>query len=199
LGDIVPGINYIKKGDISTAGRNLFIAIAYIFLGMAILAMCYDLMQEQMVEKVKAIALRLGIISETDENGDEILPKNELEDRDNMEDIEKEPFESRRTPVSREATRIQVKSRNSDDFEYDASRDNHGYLEEEDEPPTRIHGGGTNHKEKSYAGSSVDREESELSFRDASHRESSNLIKGKSNLSEREPSVLLFKEPIGLH
>lgn len=78
---------------------------------MAILAMCYDLMQEEMVEKVRVIGIKLGIINEFDED-DESVAKNELDKSACLETIdEEEKYNDKlETNKTREATRINVKS-----------------------------------------------------------------------------------------
>ena len=47
----MPGITALKNGDKSTASRNLLIAGIYLFFGIAILAMCFDLLQEELIIK----------------------------------------------------------------------------------------------------------------------------------------------------
>ena len=64
---MVPGINQLLAGDKSTGGRNLLIAFIYIFIGMAILAMCFDLMQHELVEKFVFIAKKLGLVEKDKE------------------------------------------------------------------------------------------------------------------------------------
>jgi hypothetical protein len=57
----VPGIAELKRGDEGLAGRNLLIAACYIIIGMAILAMCFDLIQEQLLGKIRLIGNKLGL------------------------------------------------------------------------------------------------------------------------------------------
>jgi hypothetical protein len=76
FGDLVPGINQLLASDKATGGRNLLIAFVYIFIGMAILAMCFDLMQHELVEKFVFIAKKLGI---TEKDKEDIIKEKEEE------------------------------------------------------------------------------------------------------------------------
>ena len=49
----------------------------YIFVGMAIMAMCIDLMQDQMFSKFKTITDKLGLGKQYD-NDEEIIEENEI-------------------------------------------------------------------------------------------------------------------------
>ena len=62
FGDYVPGIAALSKGtDNGVGGRNLIVAAIYVFFGMAILAMCFDLIQESLIGKFSLIGKKLGI------------------------------------------------------------------------------------------------------------------------------------------
>ena len=66
FGDFVPGSRYIYQvtGDIDSQDANakLIIGALYILFGMAILGMCLNLMQEQIVVQVRNGLRRLGLI-----------------------------------------------------------------------------------------------------------------------------------------
>ncbi len=70
---MVPGLASITSGDFSKGSTNLIIATFYIVIGMSLLAMCFELIQDQIVNKVKHISQLLGIHSEEEEknNNDE--------------------------------------------------------------------------------------------------------------------------------
>jgi hypothetical protein len=72
----------ISSGDFSKGSRNLIIATFYIVIGMALLAMCFELIQDQIVNKVKHLSQLLGIHTEEDEQ-----EKKENEDKDEVEVI----------------------------------------------------------------------------------------------------------------
>ncbi|CAF2624045.1 unnamed protein product [Rotaria sp. Silwood2] len=63
FGDFVPG----QRKDDPNAGAKLFLGAIYVFIGMAILAMCFDLMQEEIVAKFRWLGRKIGII-EKDED-----------------------------------------------------------------------------------------------------------------------------------
>lgn len=70
FGDFVPGNKYIYKvtedeNDEASSKAKLVIGAIYMLLGMAILAMCLNLMQEQIVVQVRTAARRLGLIRPT--------------------------------------------------------------------------------------------------------------------------------------
>ncbi|CAF5181223.1 unnamed protein product, partial [Rotaria magnacalcarata] len=64
FGDFAPG----QITNESNVGEKLVIGTIYALFGMAILAMCFDLMQEEIVAKVHWIGRKLGIIESKDEN-----------------------------------------------------------------------------------------------------------------------------------
>lgn len=68
FGDYVPGLSKLASGnDTGRGGRNLLIASIYIFFGMAILAMCFDLIQEGLIHKFTLIGEKTGIIKKEEE------------------------------------------------------------------------------------------------------------------------------------
>ncbi|CAF1148851.1 unnamed protein product [Rotaria sp. Silwood1] len=66
FGDYVPGIT---SG--STSGLRFLLASIYILFGLAILAMCFDLIKEGIVDKFRWFANKLGIIANDDDQIDE--------------------------------------------------------------------------------------------------------------------------------
>jgi hypothetical protein len=62
LGDFVPG-NSIKD---TQAEEKLVLCSVYLFMGMSLIAMCFDLMQEEVTAKFRRLAIRLGIIDDPD-------------------------------------------------------------------------------------------------------------------------------------
>jgi hypothetical protein len=66
FGDFVPGVRYIyhrtDESDVEMANAKLVIGTIYILLGMAILGMCLNLMQEKIVLQVRTAARRLGLL-----------------------------------------------------------------------------------------------------------------------------------------
>lgn len=150
---------------------------------MAMLAMCYDLMEEQMVDKFRAIGIKLGIIKEyEDEDEDDLLPNQNFAngkvapENGNQYDYDTDYDTVKRTPTmlrgngmkemafENEPTRISVKSRNGDDEEENVERDK---FEKKNANANRTN--------------------------DSLKREASNSKKSSS----KEPSILLFKEPMG--
>lgn len=66
FGDFVPGIT---SGE--TSSLRFLLASLYILFGLAILAMCFDLIKEGIVDKVHWIANKLGIIADDDDQIDD--------------------------------------------------------------------------------------------------------------------------------
>ena len=66
FGDFVPGSRYIYQVsediDLHDANAKLIIGALYILFGMAILGMCLNLMQEQIVVQVRTGLRRIGLI-----------------------------------------------------------------------------------------------------------------------------------------
>lgn len=53
FGDIVPGIEHFEKMNNKNAvNRNLLLVGVYLFIGIAILAVCFDLLQETFIIKM---------------------------------------------------------------------------------------------------------------------------------------------------
>ncbi|CAF0847712.1 unnamed protein product [Rotaria sordida] len=69
FGDFVPG----QRKDDPNAGAKLFLGAIYVFIGMAILAMCFDLMQEEIVAKFRWLGRKIGIIEKEEEEEEMII------------------------------------------------------------------------------------------------------------------------------
>ncbi|UXI14637.1 Potassium channel subfamily K member 18 [Sarcoptes scabiei] len=63
FGDLVPGASIV---DNSGSQEKLAICSLYLLAGMAVLAMCFNLMQEEVIHKVRQLGKRLGIVSDDD-------------------------------------------------------------------------------------------------------------------------------------
>lgn len=94
---------------------------------MANLVMCYDLMEEQLSEKLKAISAKFGFSSENEEEDDitismkpKIKPVNNIE-QDYADDrgtsSSKQDFSDDENRIYTEPTKIDVRSRNDDEEE----------------------------------------------------------------------------------
>lgn len=67
FGDLVPG-----SGTVSDDGSQdkLVLCSLYLLVGMALIAMCFSLMQSEVIAKVRSFGIRLGIIKAEDEDDD---------------------------------------------------------------------------------------------------------------------------------
>lgn len=75
FGDFVPGQNQ----DDPYATPKLVLGAIYVLFGMAILAMCFDLMQEEIIAKFTWLGKKLGIIEKDEEDEAEELAEKEKE------------------------------------------------------------------------------------------------------------------------
>ncbi|RNA30940.1 T family of potassium channels 7-like [Brachionus plicatilis] len=85
FGDYVPG----QKEDDQNATFKLITGCIYLLIGMAILAMCFDLMQEEIIAKFTWLGKKLGIVD-----------KEEDEEETDEKDKEKKADESEEKKVS---------------------------------------------------------------------------------------------------
>ncbi|GFT68675.1 hypothetical protein NPIL_500641 [Nephila pilipes] len=67
FGDLVPGDSVVS--DEGTQ-EKLVICSLYLLIGMALIAMCFNLMQEEVIHKVRNCGRRIGIIKEQEEEDD---------------------------------------------------------------------------------------------------------------------------------
>ena len=77
FGDFVPGKAYIYNIDENIeeteANAKLVLGAVYILLGMGIIAMCVNLMQEKIIAEVRLLVRSLGLIREfRDVDGEEL-------------------------------------------------------------------------------------------------------------------------------
>lgn len=79
FGDLVPGIDKVLNGDETEGGKNLVITSIYVYVGLAILGMCFQLIQDQMTVKFGLIIKKLNCCKreekELQEQQDVIHPK----------------------------------------------------------------------------------------------------------------------------
>lgn len=93
---------------------------------MANLVMCYDLMEEQLTDKFKSIAIKLGFSSE--EEGEETIQNIRPQVDDSIKDLKIEEFtnkryefayqkklENQKIEIYKEPTQIHVRSRNNNE------------------------------------------------------------------------------------
>ncbi|XP_077511887.1 TWiK family of potassium channels protein 7-like isoform X2 [Amblyomma americanum] len=68
FGDLVPGDTVVSD---SGSQEKLVICSLYLLVGLALIAMCFNLVQEEVVHKLRALGRRLGVVSESDADSDE--------------------------------------------------------------------------------------------------------------------------------
>ena len=83
FGDFVPGQN---TSD-SLAGVKLLLGAVYALFGMAILAMCFDLMQEEIIAKFTWLGKKVGILKKEE---DELAEEEQLEQEKREKEFEKQ-------------------------------------------------------------------------------------------------------------
>lgn len=83
FGDFVPGQNSKDK----YAGPKLIAGAIYVLFGMAILAMCFDLMQEEIIAKFTWLGKKIGIIEkdESDLEEEKLKAENEKKEKEEKE------------------------------------------------------------------------------------------------------------------
>lgn len=62
FGDVVPGTDF----DNPTATAQMILGAIYVLFGMAILSMCFSLMQDEIIAKCKWVGQKLGILDKDD-------------------------------------------------------------------------------------------------------------------------------------
>lgn len=67
FGDLVPGDTVVSD---SGSQEKLVICSLYLLVGMALIAMCFNLMQEEVIYKVRNCGKRIGIIKDADDDED---------------------------------------------------------------------------------------------------------------------------------
>jgi hypothetical protein len=83
LGDFVPG----QAADDNLAFVKLIVAAVYALFGMATLAMCFDLMQEEIIAKFTWLGKKLGIIDSEVPTDETNISKNRKDFADNNDPI----------------------------------------------------------------------------------------------------------------
>lgn len=95
------------SGNEAEGGKSLLIASIYIYIGLAILGMCFQLIQDQISEKFGAIGEQLNFCKKKeDENHDELPTYSRSQQEEMLK--EKSNLENSRLEI-REATLISVK------------------------------------------------------------------------------------------
>ncbi|XP_064460217.1 potassium channel subfamily K member 18-like isoform X2 [Ornithodoros turicata] len=67
FGDLVPGDNVVSD---SGSQEKLVICSLYLLTGLALIAMCFNLVQEEVVHKIRTVGQRLGMISDSEDSDD---------------------------------------------------------------------------------------------------------------------------------
>ncbi|KFM74853.1 Two pore potassium channel protein sup-9, partial [Stegodyphus mimosarum] len=67
FGDLVPGDSVISEGG---SQEKLVMCSLYLLFGMALIAMCFNLMQEEVIHKVRSCGRRMGIIKDQEDDDD---------------------------------------------------------------------------------------------------------------------------------
>lgn len=65
FGDLVPGASVVGN---SGSQEKLVICSLYLLAGMALLAMCFNLMQEEVIHKIRLFGKKIGIINDCDDD-----------------------------------------------------------------------------------------------------------------------------------
>jgi len=66
FGDFVPGTTSRKTGDENGGNEMTVLCALYLVFGLALIAMCFDLIQEEAKNKFRRLGRRLGILTESD-------------------------------------------------------------------------------------------------------------------------------------
>ncbi|KAG8197367.1 hypothetical protein JTE90_013493 [Oedothorax gibbosus] len=69
FGDLVPGDSVISEGG---SQEKLVMCSLYLLFGMALIAMCFNLMQEEVIHKVRTCGRRIGILKDTEAEDDDM-------------------------------------------------------------------------------------------------------------------------------
>ncbi|KAG8196592.1 hypothetical protein JTE90_014153 [Oedothorax gibbosus] len=67
FGDLVPGVSVVSDDGTQ---EKLVICSLYLLVGMALIAMCFNLMQEEVIHKVRNCGRRIGIIKDQEDEDD---------------------------------------------------------------------------------------------------------------------------------
>ena len=69
FGDFVPG-DAILNADSQNGQAKLLLAVIYVLMGLAVVAMTINLVQEEIIEKFRQLAIDIGIIDDDEETED---------------------------------------------------------------------------------------------------------------------------------
>ncbi|XP_022238374.1 TWiK family of potassium channels protein 7-like [Limulus polyphemus] len=67
FGDLVPGDSVVSDQG---SQEKLVICSLYLLIGMALIAMCFNLMQEEVIQKLRSCGRNIGIIKDVDDEAD---------------------------------------------------------------------------------------------------------------------------------
>ncbi|KAL3186397.1 hypothetical protein MRX96_028110 [Rhipicephalus microplus] len=67
FGDLVPGDTVVSD---SGSQEKLVICSLYLLVGLALIAMCFNLVQEEVVLKIRALGRRFGMVNDSDVDSD---------------------------------------------------------------------------------------------------------------------------------
>lgn len=67
FGDYIPGLTISSEHDDWVSTQKLILCVIYVFFGLALIAMCFDLMRETVTAKAIWLATRLGFVKNDDE------------------------------------------------------------------------------------------------------------------------------------
>lgn len=71
FGDFVPG-DAVLNVNAENGQAKLLLAVVYVLMGLAVVAMTINLVQEEIIERFRQLAIDIGIIDD-DENDDNIM------------------------------------------------------------------------------------------------------------------------------
>ena len=71
FGDFVPG-DAVLNVNAENGQAKLLLAVVYVLMGLAVVAMTINLVQEEIIERFRQLAIDIGIIDD-DENDDNVM------------------------------------------------------------------------------------------------------------------------------
>ena len=70
FGDFVPG-DAVLNVDAKNGQAKLLLAVVYVLMGLAVVAMTINLVQEEIIERFRQLAIDIGIIDDDEDNIEE--------------------------------------------------------------------------------------------------------------------------------
>ena len=70
FGDFVPG-DAVLNADAENGQAKLLLAVIYVLMGLAIVAMTINLVQEEIIERFRQLAIDIGIIDDDEDDFDD--------------------------------------------------------------------------------------------------------------------------------